>query len=271
MKTAVLTDLAFSENDTVQTGAAHFLGLDFQPMSVEQAAAKLVREASASAPFSYVVTPNVDHIVRLDRDPQLMPLYQDADIILNDSRVLEVLAQRDGLTFPASPGADIVEFLFRHRIDPAEPVVIIGCSQEDVRVVTEQFGLKDVRWHDAPMGLRTNPKAVVECAAFMAANPARFHFICVGSPQQEMVAWAARQRGDVCGIGLCCGASLDFLSGKTSRAPKWMRQIRLEWLHRLASEPRRMWKRYLVDGPAILKIWRRHKRLNPASTVVLEA
>ena len=262
MKTAAITTLPVPANDTVNSGTAHFLGLTFQPMSVAEAAAKLARDASDTRPFSYVVTPNVDHMVRLDRDPALMPLYEEADIILNDSRVLEVLAARDGLVFPASPGADVVEFLFRHRIDPAEPVVIIGCTEEDVRVVTEQFGLRDVRWHDAPMGLRTNPKAIVDCAAFMAANPARFHFICVGSPQQEMIAWAARQRGDVRGIGICCGASLDFLSGKTNRAPKWMRQIRLEWLHRLISQPRRMWRRYLVDGPAILKIWRRHRRLN---------
>lgn len=260
MKTAALTELVLTGNDLVDAASVRFLGLRFQPMSVAQAAAKITHHASGKTDFSYVVTPNVDHMVRLDRDPGLMPLYQEAWLTLNDSRVLEVFAGRDGLAFPASPGADLVDFLFRHKIDPGEPVVIVGCAEEDVRVITEQFGLKDVRWHDAPMGLRTNPKAVVECAAFMAANPARFHFICVGSPQQEMVAWAAHQRGDVVGVGLCCGASLDFLSGKTNRAPKWMRGMRLEWLHRLASEPRRMWKRYLVDGPAIVKIWRRNRQ-----------
>lgn len=264
MKTAAITEIPITSDDAVKSGTAHFLGLDFHPMSVAEAATRIASEASADKAFSYVVTPNVDHMVRLDRDTALRPLYQDAELVLNDSRVLEVLAKRDGLSFPASPGADVVEFLFRHRIDPEEPIVIIGCSQEDVRIICEQFGLKDVRWHDAPMGLSNNPKAVVECAAFMAANPARFHFICVGSPQQEMVAWAARERGDAHGIGLCCGASLDFLSGKTERAPKWMRAARLEWLHRLASEPRRMWKRYLLDGPAIVKIWHRHRRSNPA-------
>ena len=248
-------------NDDALADAVPFLGLNFRPMTVDAAASYLARNVSTETPFSYIVTPNVDHMVRLDREPALHQLYHNAGLILNDSRILEVLAKRDGLAFPASPGADIVEFLFRHRIDPNEPIVIIGCSREDVRVVTEQFGLTDVRWHNPPMGLKRNPKAVVECAAFMASNPARFHFICVGAPQQEMVAWAALQRGDVKGIGLCCGASLDFLSGKTNRAPSWMRKARLEWLHRLASEPRRLSKRYLVDGPAILRIWRRHKRL----------
>ena len=62
-------------------------------------------------------------------------------------------------------------------------------------------------------------------------------------------------RGDCTGIGLCVGASLDFLGGKAERAPKWMQQARLEWLHRLAQEPKRMWKRYLVDGPKIAFLW----------------
>ena len=241
------------------------MGLHFTPMGVEVAASRIARKGGRLEPFSYVVTPNVDHMVRLNREPSLRPLYEDAGLILNDSRILELLAKRDGLKLPASPGADIVENLFRNWIEPSEPVVVIGSSKEDIRVVKETFGLRDVRWYDAPMGLRKNPKAVTECAAFLAANPARFHFICVGSPQQEMVAWAAAKRGDVKGVGICCGASLDFLSGKTARAPSWMRNLRLEWLHRLASEPRRLFKRYLVDGPAILKIWRHHKRLDEAA------
>ena len=236
-----------------------FLGLDFEPMETDAAAARLDLESSINAPFSYVVTPNVDHRVRLEREPDLKPLYDDAGLLLNDSRILELLARRDGKHLPASPGADVVEMLLTHYIDKDEPVVIVGCGADDIEAVKARFSLTDVRWHDAPMGLRKNPEAVDACAEFMAANPARFHFLCVGGPQQEMVAYAALKRGDVKGIGLCCGASLDFLTGKTARAPEWMRNARLEWLHRLASEPKRLAKRYLVDGPAILKIWRAHR------------
>jgi len=105
------------------------------------------------------------------------------------------------------------------------------------------------------MGLRKNLKAVQQCADFVAQNPARFTFICVGSPQQEMIAKACLRRGDCEGVGLCVGASLDFLAGKVARAPKWMQNLRIEWLHRLLCEPGRMWKRYLVDGPKIIFLW----------------
>lgn len=252
------------QTDTATKAAAspdtvRFVGIDFEPMDTAAAAARCAATAAPATPFRYVVTPNVDHIVRLERESALRPLYDGAGLMLNDSRILELFAKFDGKRLPASPGADVVEALFTSHIAKDEPVVIIGCSADDIAAVKDRFGLTDVRWHDAPMGLRKNPQAVADCAAFIAANPARFQFLCVGSPQQEMVAHAAALRGDCVGTALCCGASLDFLTGKTARAPNWMRKTRLEWVHRLASEPRRLAKRYLMDGPAILRIWWRYR------------
>jgi UDP-N-acetyl-D-mannosaminuronic acid transferase (WecB/TagA/CpsF family) len=120
--------------------------------------------------------------------------------------------------------------------------------------------LKDVRWHEPPMGLRSNPEAVAECARFVAENPSRFVLICVGSPQQEMIAEACLDRGDCTGVGLCVGASLDFLGGKARRAPVWVQRARLEWLHRLVQEPGRMWRRYLVEGPKVFLLWQRWRK-----------
>ena len=114
-----------------------FIGMHFTPMGVEVAASKIARKGDRLAPFSYVVTPNVDHMVRLNREPALRPLYDDAGLILNDSRILELLAKRDGVKLPASPGADIVEHLFRNWIKPDEPVVIIGSSKDDVEAVKQ--------------------------------------------------------------------------------------------------------------------------------------
>ena len=239
--------------------ATRFLGLDFHPMRTNEAARFIAGMASRHELFWYVVTPNVDHIVRLEREPDLRPLYDDAGLVLNDSRILELLARRDGLEFTPSPGADVVAALFEREVLSAEPVCIIGCSEDDIATLRERFNMADIRWYDAPMGLRKNPLAIEQAAEFMAQNNARFHFLCVGAPQQEMIAQAALRRGDVRGVGVCCGASLDFLTGKTSRAPGWMQRARLEWLHRLASEPGRLGKRYLVEGPAILSIWLKHR------------
>lgn len=231
-----------------------FLNSAFDRIGFETALERIVRR-DPSRPFAFVVTPNVDHLVRLSRGGELAPLYAQAWLTVCDSRVLELIAAMSGEEVEVTPGSDLTAALFEHAIDPAEPVVVIGGDADVVAGVTARYGLTDLRWHQPPMGLRTNPQAVAECAAFVAANPARFVFLCVGSPQQEMIAAACIERGDCTGVGLCVGASLDFLSGKTQRAPRWMQRARLEWLHRLMEEPRRMWRRYLVDGPRVLLIW----------------
>ncbi len=235
-----------------------FLGLDFDPLDAPAAAQAMADRARRAERFAYVVTPNVDHMVRLDREPALQPLYADAWLNLCDSRVLEVFASNSKLDLPCAPGADIVEILFRKHIRAGDRVLVIGGTVELADKLRSDFGLVDLRWFDAPHGLRSDASARRQCVDFICDNPAAFVFLAVGSPQQEMIARDAVAAGCT-GVAICCGAALEFLSGEAQRAPKWMRQARLEWLHRLGSEPGRLWRRYIVDGPRIFGIWRKWK------------
>jgi len=231
-----------------------FLNTAFDRIGFNTALERIAMRAP-DAPFAFVVTPNVDHLVRMRHDRALAPLYAQAWLTVCDSRVLELLAALSGEDVDVTAGSDLTEALFETAIDRDEPVVVIGGSQVVIDGVKARYGLTDVRWHQPPMGLRHKPESIAECAAFVAANPARFVFLCVGSPQQEMIAEACLERGDCTGVGLCVGASLDFLSGQARRAPRWIQRLRLEWLHRLSEEPARMWKRYLVEGPKVMVLW----------------
>ena len=252
---AVSSQEAWSGQDRRQS-ARHiwFLNAAFDRISAD-VALKRIAERPASAPFAFVVTPNVDHLVRLQGETVLARLYAQAWLTVCDSRVLELLAELSGQEVDVTTGSDLTEALFDQVIDPSEPVVVIGGGEGVIEGLKARYGLTDIRWHQPPMGLKSNPEALAECAAFVAANPCRFSFLCVGSPQQELVAEACLERGDCTGVGLCVGASLDFLSGKARRAPRWMQTLRLEWMFRLMAEPRRMWKRYLVDGSKVVALW----------------
>lgn len=233
----------------------NFCGAIFDPLSPVQTLARC-KWVSTAHSFRYIVTPNVDHLVRLSKDPDLYgPLYNGSWLSVCDSRILELLAKFTGVPLKAVPGSDLTAQLFENIIAPDEAVNVIGGTDDVIAKVKARFGLSQLNHFQPPMGLRNKPDAVAECADFIAKHPARYTFICVGSPQQEMVARAAMARGDCAGLGLCVGASLDFLAGKVKRAPKWVQNIRMEWCYRLLSEPRRMWKRYLVDGPRIFWIW----------------
>ncbi|MET0182017.1 MAG: WecB/TagA/CpsF family glycosyltransferase [Caulobacterales bacterium] len=233
-----------------------FLGVAFDALTLDQALAAISARASRGEDFAYVATPNVDHVVALAREPARAALYQSAWLNINDSRVLELLARFAARHLPAACGSDIVARLFEEEISPHEPVTIVGGEPEMIAALEDKFGLTNIRWHDAPMGLKHSPEAVADAAAFVAAQPSRYVFFCVGAPQQEMIAWAVQMRGDAKGVGLCIGAGLNFLTGHAKRAPKWMRTTRLEWLHRLASEPGRLARRYLVEGPKVFALWR---------------
>jgi N-acetylglucosaminyldiphosphoundecaprenol N-acetyl-beta-D-mannosaminyltransferase len=222
---------------------------------------RVVETASSKAGFHYLVTPNVDQVVRLNKEDTYRVLFQDAWANVNDSRILELLAARSGLDLPACPGSDLSARIFNEVIEPNEPIVIIGCSEEVVAAVTARYGLTKVHWYQPPMGLRTNPDAIAATAQFCVDNPARFYFFCVGGPQQEMVARAVKLTGKATGFGLCVGASLEFLAGTRKRAPIWMQKTRLEWLFRLLSEPKLLWRRYLVEGPKVFGLWLAWRRV----------
>ncbi len=79
--------------------------------------------------------------------------------------------------------------------------------------------------------------------------------LCVGCPAQELIAQELAALGCKSGIALCVGASIDFLTGKSVRAPRWLQKMGLEWAYRLAREPLRLWRRYIIESPKIFRIF----------------
>ena len=234
-----------------------FIGATFDPLSPIQTLSRAKWMTTEHA-FRYIVTPNVDHLVRLWNEPDVYaPLYNASWLSVCDSRILELLAGLSGVPLKAVPGSDLTQQLFDNVIGKDEAITVIGADTEIIENIRKRYGVRNIHHYEPPMGLRHKPDEVAKCAEFVSQNPARYVFICVGSPQQEMVAKACADRGDCVGMGLCVGASLEFLTGRTKRAPQWMQQIRMEWLFRLISEPRRLWKRYLIEGPKIFWLWLR--------------
>ena len=242
------------------------LGLDFDEME-QEAALALLAARPAGAPFAYLVTPNADHLVRLARDPaRYGPLYRDAAWRLLDSRVVARLARLLGLKAPpVVPGSDLTARLLARAIDPGAPLAMLGGSAATATAIAARYGLRALHHHDPPMGFDADPTAFEAALRFVEASAARFTFLCVGSPRQEMVARALLRRGRACGTALCVGASLRFLSGEEARAPRPVQRAGMEWAWRLAQDPKRLARRYLVDDPAILGLlWREKSALRRA-------
>ncbi len=235
------------------------LGLDFADLDVT-AAADLLAGRPAASPFGYVATPNADHLVRLHRRPGLRPLYQSAMLLLLDSRVVALVARLVGLPAPAvAPGSDLTALLLARHLGEGERITIVGLSPRWLPRLVAKCGLAPPAHYDPPLGFEHDPAAFQSAVDFVLAHPARFVFLAVGSPRQEMLAAAIQATGRAYGTGLCIGASLEFVAGAQPRAPVWMQHAGLEWAHRLLRDPRRLARRYLMDSPSILPMLLRER------------
>jgi exopolysaccharide biosynthesis WecB/TagA/CpsF family protein len=237
-----------------------FLGVDFTLEDQEQALAS-VATLAAGKRLSSVITPNVDHLVRLHRhrdtawNPAFARAYERADRVYCDSRILALLAGRSHIDLPVVPGSDLTAQLFARIFGPQHVVAIIGGAPAMIAQLRQHYPGLTILHHEPPMGLLHNAAAQRDIVAFVRQTGADFTLFAIGAPQSEIVADQCREDPDCCGVALCIGASIEFIVGAKQRAPRWMQSMRLEWLFRLASEPRRLWRRYLVEGPQIFSIY----------------
>jgi exopolysaccharide biosynthesis WecB/TagA/CpsF family protein len=237
----------------------NYLGLRFDPIDMDGACA-ILRSRTCDDAYAYMVTPNVDHVVRLAELPATSiewNAYRQADWCLCDSRVLSLFAAADGVPLPVVPGSDLTANLFGSILTAGDRLCIIGGHPGDPARLIAGWPDLDIVQYIPPMGLRHDAEAREQAARFAATSGARFTLLAVGSPQQELIATAIGRLPNARGTALCIGASLDFLVGRERRAPRWMRRMALEWLHRLWVNPRRMWRRYLPAAPRMLRLrWR---------------
>lgn len=201
--------------------------------------------------YGYVATPNVDGLIRLYEDPAFRNAYAHASFVLLDSRfAAAVFRVVHGVRVPVAPGSDLTAALLSDLIMPDDRIVLIGSTADQAWILRERYGLKHLMHHNPPMGFINDPAAVEAVLEFVERSaPFRFCLIAVGDPQGTLIAHRLAERGRARGLALIIGASIDFITGKQRRAPRWMQRCSLEWLHRLLSNPRRLARRYLIRNP----------------------
>ena len=237
---------------------AEFLGLPFCLLSQPEVVRRVI--AHSGTPYRYVVTPNAAHIVTVHDEPEhLLPVYRGAWLSLCDSRVVRALARLDGRSLPLVTGSDLVAALLSalNVSDPARQrrLLIVGPPRAAAKALRAAYPDLTFDILPAPAGLAQQAELRLAVARACVAQPWDILLLCVGFPAQELIARQIADLGHTGGVALCVGASIDFLAGTRIRAPLWLRNLSLEWAYRLAQEPRRLWRRYLVESPKILRIF----------------
>jgi N-acetylglucosaminyldiphosphoundecaprenol N-acetyl-beta-D-mannosaminyltransferase len=241
--------------------------LDLVSVDFSQAVALLTTEAAESKTAKVVATPNVDHLVRLDTMPAFRARYADADYLFADGMPLVWASRWFGRPLPERvTGSDLTVALCGEARERGWRIAMLGGAPGQEEALRMRFaqvypGLHvDIRCPSMnfdPLGAEGEAAAqwVRDCAP-------RLVFVCLGMPKQE--TWALHHAPALPGgVVMCVGAAMDFALGMQRRAPLAVQRAGFEWLWRLASNPRRLWRRYLVDDRKFLGLlWRewRHKR-----------
>jgi len=201
----------------------------------------------------YVVTPNVHHTVMYQWHEGLRAAYASAGLVLADGMPLVWASRLLRRPLPQRvAGSDLVPAVFDRFRDRGLRVYLLGAAEGVGRRAAANIerrwpGIRVTGVFSPPLGFEREAAKNEEILARMAAAGAELLVVGLGAPKQEL--WVhAHQSRIAAPVALCVGATIDFLADHKPRAPRWMRESGLEWLHRLASEPRRLFGRYAHDA-----------------------
>ncbi len=203
----------------------------------------------------YVVTPNVDHVVMLQHNAELEQAYADASLVVADGFPLILASKWLGAPLPERvAGSELVPSLF-DRFEQRNEVTKIyllgampGVAIRAAREIDRRWSkIRVVGTYSPPFGFQDDEAQCTSILERIKTSQPDVVIFGVGAPKQEIWTQKFRQQIHTKTL-LCVGATIDFLAGEKAQAPIWMRRCGLEWLHRCASEPKRLVGRYLNDA-----------------------
>ncbi len=201
----------------------------------------------------WVVTPNLDILHKLVHDQTFRALVEPATLRLPDGKPLVWASKLQGSPLPQRvAGSDLISTLSARAADEGLSVFLLGgdpgAADEAARVLQQRHPSLTVAGTECPpFGFESDTEYLARLEATLASADPDIVFVALGCPKQERLI--ARLRPILPGAWfLGVGISFSFLAGRVSRAPSWMQKTGLEWLHRLAQEPGRLARRYLLVG-----------------------
>lgn len=210
-----------------------------------------------------VFTPNVDHVVLYDEDPKMRAAYDAVSLSLVDGMPVLWASYLTKRPLPQKiSGSDLVIPLVRRAATRGWKVYLLGgadgiAETAKTKMEAQAPGVKIVGTSSPRIDLSQPAASRQHVVETLRATAPDLVFVALGSPKQEL--WIHEARAALApAVVIGVGASFDFIAGVVPRAPEWMSRSGLEWLYRLAREPRRLWRRYLVRDPKFALIVLRH-------------
>lgn len=230
--------------------AFRVLGTRIDALSWDQALGRIAAWA-ATRESRYVCICNVHGVVTARRDASFGRVVEAADLATPDGAPVAWMLRRLGRSGQQRiNGPDLMWKYLARIAGSSESIYLYGGTEATLvalrRRLAAAFPDLRVAGSYAPPFRPLSEEEDRQVVDRINAAGAGTVWVSLGCPKQEL--WMAAHRGRIQGVMIGVGAAFDFHAGTVRRAPAWMRDHGLEWLHRLTSEPGRLWKRYLVTN-----------------------
>jgi len=232
------------------------LGIKINNLSMQKAVEeieKFIKEKSSK----YIVTPNLDHLVKLQKDSEFKKIYNEAHLVLCDGLPIVWISRILGMPLKERvAGSDLFIELCKVSAQKGYKLFFLGgrenASVKASEVLRRKYpGIRIVGIYSPPFGFEKNKEENEKIIKMIKEAKPDILFVGLGAPKQEKWIYAHyRELGVPVSIGI--GASFEFAAGIIKRAPKFLQKIGLEWFWRILTEPKRLWRRYLVDDMRFL-------------------
>ncbi len=214
---------------------------------------------------SYVVTPNVDHIIRLEKDEELRKAYKNAGLILTDGMPLIWISRWYGTPIKEKiSGSDLFPRLCELSAKKGYRMFFLGAEEgvgaKAAKKLKSRFpSLEVAGTYSPPYGFEKDKAELKKIRDMIKIARPHILIVCLGCPKQELFMYHYKDDLGV-PVSLGLGASLDFEAGVFKRAPRWMSEHGFEWVYRLFQNPGRLAKRYLIDDIKIFGLAVKYKK-----------
>lgn len=218
----------------------------------QQRCVSFVTDSIKAGKGGWIVTANLDHLRRLVRQEDYARLCKAADIVVADGMPLVWASRIQGTPLPERvAGSDLISSLSAAVGSSGRSVYLLGgtpgTAEAAAEVLRQSCPGLTAGVGNLPLGFANSPTQLEQIEGQLSQARPDIVYVALGSPKQEKLISALRDKlPSIWWIGV--GISFSFLCGDVKRAPRWMRRVGLEWLHRLLQEPRRLAKRYLLHG-----------------------
>jgi N-acetylglucosaminyldiphosphoundecaprenol N-acetyl-beta-D-mannosaminyltransferase len=237
--------------DSSTTERVRLFGMDIHALNEREVIERL--EHWIAAPFDrlhYVVTPNVQHTMVFQENAAFRETYASASLVIADGWPLVWSSRLFGQRLPERvAGSDLLPLLFdRTSAERSLSVFLLGAApgvgEQARRVINGRWQfVRVVGTYSPPFGFERDDAENRRILELVQKAQPDVLVVGLGAPKQEL--WTYRFKDELrAKVALCIGGSIDFIAGTKARAPHWMRKTGLEWIHRAATEPRRLGRRY---------------------------